>query len=268
MSKVDIKDRLDYFIYSIYNGFSKIQFYLSKYKRIVSANKRFKNIHENERCFILGTGPSLKDIDPKQLQNEILFGVNHLHKGDFLNYITPKYYCLYDQDFHTIDIKETEKMIDMFPETIFFLRTKAYNSINRSINNANNNIYYQHCNLFQFDDYLECDIEKSITAPYNVLLGCIQTAIYMGFSKIYLLGSDFNSFATPKVEHYYDEESASERNMTLGFELKYYSMVAYHHYALQKYAESRGIRIINLTINSLLDAYPKESFSDVINEIK
>lgn len=38
--------------------------------------KKFNNIHKNDRCFIIGTGPSLKTDDLEQLVNEITFGAN------------------------------------------------------------------------------------------------------------------------------------------------------------------------------------------------
>lgn len=263
MSKVLLKEKFDNAIYRTYNSFSKIQFVFSKYRAIVKENRQFKNIHQGKSCFILGTGPSLKKVDPQLLKDKIVFGVNFLYKSDFLEQIKPSYYCLYDQIFHTTHIEETQRLVTLFSETIFFMRTKAYKNINEKMK-PSNNIYFQHCNLYQFEDFIEVDMEKNITAPFNVLLGCIQTAIYMGFSEIYLLGSDFNSFATPKVLHFYDAKNASVRNRSLGDELKEYSAVSYHHYALRKYSDAKGIKIINLTEESLLDAYPKEKLEDVL----
>ncbi|MBS3972460.1 MAG: DUF115 domain-containing protein [Erysipelotrichia bacterium] len=263
MSKILLKEKLDNSIYRTYNRISKIQFIFSKYREIVKENKKFHNIHQGKRCFILGTGPSLREVSPELLKDEILFGVNFLYNSDFLDGITPSYYCLYDQIFHTTHIEETKRLINLFPETIFFMRTKAYKNIKEKME-ANSNIHFQHCNLYQFKDFIEVDMDKSITAPFNVLLGCIQTAIYMGFSEIYLLGSDFNSFATPKVLHFYDMKNVSLRNRSLGDELKEYSTVSFHHYALQKYANSKGIKIMNLTEDSLLDAYPKEKLEVVL----
>ena len=263
MSKIQLKEKLDIAIYKTYNIISGIQFAFSKYRSIVKKNKQFYNMHQGEKCFILGTGPSLKKVDPKLLKDEIVFGVNFLYKSDFLEHINPSYYCLYDQIFHTTHIEEVKQLINLLPETNFFMRTKAYKNINEKIKKKDN-IYFQHCNLYQFNDFIHVDMEKNITAPFNVLIGCIQTAIYMGFSEIYLLGSDFNSFATPNVLHFYDMENASVRTRSLGDELKEYSSVAYHHYALHKYANSKGIKIINLTEESLLDAYPIEKIEDVL----
>jgi hypothetical protein len=264
LSKVVVKEKLDNYIYSAYNVLSNIIFNASKYKKITKSNNKFKNIHSGDRCFILGTGPSLKQLDYKYLKGEITFGVNFLYKGDIIKQIKPQYYCLYDQIFHTTHLKETEGLIESLPNTSFFLRTKAYEKMNAT-NLENKNVYYQHCNLFQYNDYISIDLEKNVTAPFNVVLGCIQTAIYMGFEEIYLLGCDFNSFASPKVEHFYDKGQAPSREMSVGFELKYYSMVSYHHYALDKFARKNNIRIYNITPNSLLDAYERRNIEDVFN---
>jgi hypothetical protein len=81
----------------------------------------------------------------------------------------------------------------------------------------------------------------------------------MGFKEIYLLGCDFNSFAAQTENHCYDKKNdIISRRISLADELKFYALVAYHHYALQKLALKMNVRIVNLTENSLLDAYPKD----------
>lgn len=265
MSKITIKETFDNLIYRTYNIVAKVLFQLnSRNKKLVERNGKFKNIHQGERCFILGTGPSLKSVNPTYLKNEKIFGVNYLFKGNIIEHITPDYYCLYDQIFHTTDKETTKKLVESFPNTTFFLRTKAYDGLKNII--KSDNIYFQQCDQFQYEDYIRVDMQKNMTAPFNVVLGCIQTAIYMGFKEIYLLGCDFNSFASLKQEHFYDKDTVPDRTMSIGFELKYYSMVSYHHYALEKYAKEHNIRIINLTPNSLLDAYERGKLEDIIKK--
>lgn len=263
MSKYEIKEFIDKNIYKTYNLLAKIKFLFSKDKEIASKNIKFKNIHKGDSCYILGTGPSLKDLDLKFLENEIVFGLNYLYRSKNIKGIKPKYYCLYDEIFHSTRIEDTMKILRLYPDSTFFVRTKAYNNFQRN-SIKNENIYYQPCNVFQYGDFISVDMTKSMTAPYNVVLGCIQTAIYMGFKNIYLLGCDYNSFASLKVEHSYDEDVIIDRKMTLGYEMKYYTMCTYHHYALEKYAKRNNINIYNLTDNSLLDAYKRIGYSEHI----
>ena len=44
---------------------------------VISQNERFRNTHVGERCFILGNGPSLKNVDLSLLADEFVFIVNN-----------------------------------------------------------------------------------------------------------------------------------------------------------------------------------------------
>lgn len=269
MSKYEIKELIDKLIFGSFNLLSQLFFHLKSEKRLVNGNKKFKDIHKGERCFILGTGPSLRDVDVTLLKNEIIFGLNYLYKGNIIDKVKIKYYCLYDEIFHGKNISDSMEILSLLPNTEFFVRTKAYNNFRKS-NLLSDKVNFQACNLFQHGDLIRVDMTKNMTAPYNVVLGCIQTAIYMGFEEIYLLGCDFNSFATLKVEHFYDDKKneSPSRHMSLGYEIKFYSLVAYHHYALEKYASQNGVKIINVTHNSLLDAYERKDYHELFENIK
>ena len=70
-------------------------------KRIIRGNprvKRFKDIHKGERCFIIGTGPSLNLINFNLIKDEIIFGVNTPHTGLPKFGITCDYYAVSDVD--------------------------------------------------------------------------------------------------------------------------------------------------------------------------
>lgn len=265
MSKYEIKEQIDKMIFGTFNIASQVLFKLRGEHKLVQTNHVFEDKHKGERCFILGTGPSLRDVDISLLDDEVVFGLNYLYKGDIINRVNIKYYCLYDENFHGKNIDDTKEIFNTLPETTFFLRTKAFDNIKNS-GLLSDNVFFQACNLFQHGELIRVDMTKNMTAPYNVVLGCIQTAIYMGFKEIYLLGCDFNSFATLKVEHFYDNEKSESpsRHMSLGYEMKFYSLVAYHHYALEKHAKKNGVKIYNITQNSLLDAYERKNHHDVL----
>ena len=56
-------------------------------------NKVEKDLFKNKRCFIVGTGSSLHDIDLSLLKDEITIGINLvLLKED----LTPNYLCVAD----------------------------------------------------------------------------------------------------------------------------------------------------------------------------
>lgn len=268
MSKYEIKEMIDSGIYRTYNFLAELSFCFSVDRELAKRNLIFKNIHNNDTCYILGTGPSLKNVDLSFLEDQIVFGLNYLHKSEIINNIKPKYYCLYDEIFHGQNIDDTKEIIKKLPETTFFVRTKAYEEFKKK-GIDKSNIFYQACNVFQYGEHISVDMTKNMTAPYNVVLGCIQTALYMGFSEIYLLGCDYNSFASLKVEHCYDEkDNIPSRHMSLGYEMKYYTLVTYHHYALEKYSRKNNMKIYNITDNSLLDAYERKDCKSHIDSIR
>ena len=53
-----------------------------KYKEIVKNNVELKDKHKGGRCFLLGSGPSIKDENLKPLKNEIVFALNNFYVHD------------------------------------------------------------------------------------------------------------------------------------------------------------------------------------------
>ena len=44
---------------------------------LLAKNQELKNLHAGERCFVLGNGPSLRQVDLSLLSNEFIFTVNN-----------------------------------------------------------------------------------------------------------------------------------------------------------------------------------------------
>src|SRR3989338_8496092 len=65
-----------------------------RYKKILSLNVKIKNTKTGKRCFIMGNGPSLKDIDLTDFRNEETFVVNTFWNHERYKDINPKYYIL------------------------------------------------------------------------------------------------------------------------------------------------------------------------------
>src|SRR6185369_9642513 len=55
-------------------------------------NKKFKNLHAGQRCFILGSGHSILTHDLTKLSNEIVITQNHFHSHKDISIIHPKYH--------------------------------------------------------------------------------------------------------------------------------------------------------------------------------
>jgi len=80
-----LKNRLKYFTPPILVNKTKdflnyIDF--KKYCDIVKNNVELKDKHKGGRCFMLGSGPSIKDENLKPLKNEIVFALNNFYVHD------------------------------------------------------------------------------------------------------------------------------------------------------------------------------------------
>lgn len=232
-----------------------------KLRKLLKNNRKMKNLKTCDECFILGNGPSLKEVDLSKLNDKDTFTVNMFYKyrsdgfkgryfvavddvfahGEYLEYVrkvyedNPNMYCILRNNC----FYENEELFDL--ERAFFIYAKQFQAGK--------------------DVRIECD--KNMTACINVVLQCIQIALDMGYKRIYLLGCEFSEYAQSKLEHFY-EDSQTDKGYSMGDGARWAALAHYHHYALDKYAREHGVEIINLTPNSLIDAYKKEKIENVI----
>lgn len=261
MSYFDIKERIDRVLYQSFNLASDIAFeFAPRTKHILSANEAFRGSHAGERCFILGSGPSLGKISAvhiDRLKDEIIFGVNSLYKAPVAKDLTPTYYSLLDNNYWGVSSYTFGEVYERYahrPPT-FITAIRALESLNKFAPKANYIVLHsKHYPV----DAMRFDLSRNLSITMNVVGASIQSAIYMGFKKIYLLGCDYNSFCALAASHCYDDSQEIEElpAYNLAFYLKYYHLTTEFHYLLHKLARKMGVQIINATQDSLLDAYP------------
>ena len=270
MSKFDVKDKLDSFIYSTYNILSGVVFDLNmKSKKLVRRNAIFKNIHSGERCFILGTGPSLRALSEEQLaklRSEVLFGVNSLYKSSVAVNLTPKYYTLIDNLYWedpswSCAFAEIADKYSASPP-VFITDPRAQNIID-SLGVKDSSIYI-YSKKYPTKE-MSAEITENIYAAMNCVTYSILVAMYMGFKEVYILGCDYNAFCSGGSGHCYDDKGELNNNpYNLAFYLKFYWITTEFHYLVAKLANDNGVKVVNVTPGSLLDAYPRASLDTVL----
>ena len=206
----------------------------------------------SKKCYILGLGPSLKNVDLSLLDGDVI-ATNRFINFEGGKGVTPKYYVLADKAFYEKDIELTQKAMEKFPETAFVFDGK-YSGNKNFINK--NNVFYAYMWQGYCNSKRKMDFTKRLPQLGNVVCLAISLAIYCGYEEIYLLGCDFNSFASQKAIHCYEEKD-SGRLWTMSYELFCYSFVSDIHNELNKIANKKGLKIINITEGSLIDAYVK-----------
>jgi hypothetical protein len=265
-SLFEIKEKVDVLSYRLFNFLSDGAFRLKTGTRsLLAENRLYSNKHLGERCFIFGTGPSLAKLSRQQvdyLANETVFAVNSFYKAPVVSAINPTYYALLDNNYWGISSNSFKEILERYrqnpPVFITDVRAKQYipDEIGRVF------IYAKNYPV----DRMRYDLAGNLSITMNVISSSILSAIYMGFSEIYLLGCDYNLFCSRVGTHCYDDEEEIKGLPTynLAFYLKYYHLTTEFHYTIAALARKKRIKICNLTTGSLLDAYPAASLENIL----
>lgn len=215
-------------------------------KKTLKKNKNLKNIKKSEKCYIIGLGPSLKQIDFEKLTDGDLITVNSFYKDPNAARINPVLHIMLDWLSYTVEREDLETALEAFSNSNFLLNAKYYE---KKIDGPKR---YWICTWGSEKIRNKINITKICPSFDNVINHAIYVAMYMEYKNIVLLGCDFNSFASRKLNHSYGE---SDRTLTLSHELFAYSFVADSHMKLNIYAKRHNIKIVNASYRSLIDAY-------------
>ncbi|MGF7404798.1 hypothetical protein [Campylobacter concisus] len=190
-----------------------------KYKEVILKNINLKDKHKGKRCFILGSGPSIKSEDLKPLKNEIVFALNNFYvHNDFDEIVSgdiQKYYLVapihppQTEDEWKRWFKDMEKHVPVNVNMIFGLDMYDYNIryiLEKYVIFKKHNInwYFAGINVDKEYKFKEKDIsiENQIWAANTASTYALIVAIYMGFKEIYLLGVDHNYICLKNEESF------------------------------------------------------------------
>jgi len=212
----------------------------------------FKNIHRGERCFVLGTGPSLNYTNLDLIKDEIIFGVNALYKGFDKFNIKCKYYAVTHPG-----IRYFQEI--MKPWTTVFISGclgAEYIALSPIIPLPNPPIILPlNGYLFEDENAFALDITKGLANGWTVITDvCLQVCLYMGFDEVYLLGCDWDYETEGK--HFCDGGAMCDPRFLERTKISYE--------VCKKWFEHFGKKIYNATPNSKLDVFEHVKLEDII----
>lgn len=253
----------------LYNFFSKIKFSINiSQQKVLIKNKELINKNDNKVCFILGNGPSLKDVNIQLIKGYPIFTVNYFFKGGID--IEPSYHVMIDSLYCGSEFTYVQNLIHEHQNTKFILpfqimTNPKYQNISE---NDKKNMYFIHTGLKTYLEYIQCDMTKQMTVSLNVLPFTIQCAIYMGYREIYILGYEFGLYAPIATGHFYNSTYAVTDPSDVAENLVRGAIVQRHNWALAQYCKKRGIKIMNLTPESYIKAYPMALYEDIVSKLE
>ena len=174
--------------------------------------KKYRNIHDDETCYIFGDGPSVKWFDYNSFGNHVGFscGRQIFHKDfDKLNI---KYYAIPEPFLFCPKFLQPYKYLRNFDKLTKHLKKemKKYNKIDFFVNLTNwgfingSNVHFIHRLLYlNHQPFSKINIDPFSGSFYT----CLSLAYYMGFKKVFLVGHDGwtlrNQVSTRWYEHGY-----------------------------------------------------------------
>lgn len=249
--------------YSGINFTSRLRYLVDavKYKKIIAKNVELKNKFSGDTCYILGNGPSIKQLDINLIRNKKVFVVNGFYKSPLYEQLAPTVHCIYDKFIFEESREDIDPIIsENKHNTIFILNRRAIGKLSNP-----QNCYYVYSTLLPTKHCKSYELTKNANTWLNIIPFAIMCAIYMGFKKIILLGCDFSLFASRKQSHFYDQSASIDRKESLFQDLQGNAIVCTQHDYLRVYAEKNGITIVNATPGSLLDVYPQVNLQDYLD---
>lgn len=217
-----------------------------------------KDEYKGKRCFIVGTAPSIKEMDLSKLENEFTFTVNRgyllqeqgLKNVEFYGMSDQNAYDSYGDEVNPKDFKHCfvvgaiawEKALDNISTFTTYTRNTLFKKLRKG--------FYQD------------DITKPLSNSSTVVLYMMQIAVWLGFKEIYFIGVD-NNFSYKNM-HFYKDTKEEVANMKI-FEDPC-ERNAQSFAEADKILRKKGVRIYNAGVGGALDCIPRIKYESLFDE--
>ncbi|OGO39559.1 MAG: hypothetical protein A2W35_18900 [Chloroflexi bacterium RBG_16_57_11] len=219
--------------------------------------QKYKDRHKGQRCFIIGNGPSLRQMDLGPLNNEFTFGLNRIYL------IFPKH------GFSTTYFVSVNRLvIEQCSQEILALTMPRFISwyARDYLGFAPNLFYVRDPN----DGTLgfSTDPGKRIWEGATVTYVAMQLAFYMGFQQVILIGVD-HSFATTGVPHKVVTSTGNDPDhfdpgyfgKNFRWQLPDLEASELFYRQAKQYFEDVGREIVDATVGGKLNVFRKVEFN-------
>ncbi|WP_297294429.1 6-hydroxymethylpterin diphosphokinase MptE-like protein [uncultured Oscillibacter sp.] len=218
---------------------------------------KFKGIHAGKRCFIIATGPSLRieDLERLRERGEICIGMNGIFKAYPLTLWRPEYFVLEDRDLFEEwkEILLNEEVAKHVFVSDSCLRGCSYQKFIKF-----------HLSYLQVQPYCKPpfsgDFARGAYESGTVTYDCLQLAVYMGCSEIYLYGLDF-SYGKHFTDHYSTMEKGLPESAFQDARIR--AKLGYE--SAKRAAEKAGVKIYNVSRKTELSVFERVDFDEVLN---
>lgn len=245
-----------------------------RYGSLLQRNESFRNRHQGSRCFVIGNGPSLNKQDLAPLANEITFVTNYFNRHPIISESwQPKYYCLSDPTYFDggQPLESFREIVNKVPRASFFVPHYASEFLRSSaVLPADRTFYVGVCSGLEGETTELPDFTTVTPSVQTVVQLGIMAAMFMGCTRIYLLGLDHDWLTQCGVTNNFYPKEGDKNEANAGV-WNYKSLMEavtrmWHIYEMhQRIAAKHDIRIINATAGGFLDVFERACYEDIIS---
>jgi hypothetical protein len=219
--------------------------------------KQYENKHANQRCFILGNGPSLRQTDLGKLRGEFTFGLNRI----YLIFPELGFTTTYLVGVNDLVLEQCASEMQSLPLPKFFTwRSRACFRPDPQITYLDTD--------FTGDEDFASRLTGRIFEGFTVTYVALQLAFHMGFGEVILVGVDHNFITQGTANQAIISQGDDPNHFTpnyfgKGFKWQLPDLAGSERaYKLAREAyEKAGRRVLDATIGGKLTIFPKVEFS-------
>lgn len=239
---------------------------------------------EGERLIVMGNGPSLRrniEDDLGMLAAGPSMAVNFAANAPEFFSIRPKYYVLADPHFFEgEDDPNVGRLYDNFAKVewpMTLLVPVERKGVGKRLENSR--IKVETFNFLAVEGFERLEnaafsAGRGMPRPRNVLIPAIMCGIMLGYKEILVLGADHSWLKTLEVDednnvvtvqpHFYQDNREERSRVTSVYKgiplhsvLESMQKAFRSYHAIRRYADRMGVRIINATPGSYIDAFER-----------
>lgn len=235
---------------------------------------------------VLANGPSLNKTlseSADTLKRNDCLSVNFAPLSNIFFDIRPRFHVLADPLFFSkeppVNVEELYNKLArvVWPMTLL-IPHNFRNRINQAVSNNPNIsiVFFNFVGLegFEWFENMAYNTRLGMPRPRNVLIPAIMCGIWLGYKRIYITGADHSWMQTISVDennnvisvqpHFYKDDKKEQQRVDTTYrnyrlhDIVHSFYVAFRSYhLLQRYAQKKGVEIINSTPGSFIDAFPR-----------
>jgi len=215
------------------------------------ALEQLKDKHKGETAYLLGTGPSLNEVDFGLLKDKLLIGCNSLLRGYSKFGIRCSYYCC--SDGYTYEQLGAEIMaLEDTEKFICHGAVKHYNN-----NPVGKNRFVPELGYLWFDREVSFDLLLGTYNGGTVMVDImIPLAVWMGCTRIVLLGCDCSYAASHHFDDYVEHVAAPPLQGG-------WTKIFFSYSLLKCELDSIDVEVYNATDGTKLDVFTKKPLSEL-----